>query len=113
MRMIDWVGAGLGPFIVPVLRRRLAYRIGSLAAAGENAIATTATEILGGNDDGHWEISNGYLVPTADGDTADLSAGPYKLKLNNRTIAVITILDDPVYHNAALVTHNGDQIYLT
>ena len=80
-------------FLAPDSSTDVSY--GALSRAQEGAgIAVTGTSIDGGDESGHWQISNGRLYPTTAGDTADMSAGPYTLSLNNGELLNITIEAD-------------------
>jgi hypothetical protein len=55
--------------------------IGALTEPGEGGIATTATDITGGDPNGHWQILNGRLCPTVDGHVSGMPDSPYTLVL--------------------------------
>lgn len=56
---------------------------GALTLAGAGGIAVTGTAIASGDPSGHWAISGGFIAPSAAGDAANLSGGPYSLVLDN------------------------------
>lgn len=81
-------GKTAGAVVPSVIRQDF----GALSRAQSGAgIATTATAILSGDPDGHWQISGGRLFPSTAGDTANLSRGSYQLTLNNGVTMAIFI----------------------
>lgn len=91
--------AGFGP-------RALSYVVGALITEGVEVIPTSATAITAGNGDGHWQILGGYITPTEAGDTADLDAGPYRLTLDDGSVAEIDINDANLAPHTVLTTAN-------
>ncbi|MQX36809.1 Ig-like domain-containing protein [Roseospira navarrensis] len=67
----------------------LVASVGEHTKAGQNGIAVTGTAIVSGDPAGHWQIAGGLLSPSASGDAADLSAGPYEMILDSgQTVSV-------------------------
>jgi len=68
---------------------------GAMTSAGAGGIETNAASIIGGNDDGHFEISNGLVVPTAAGSGA-LSGG-YALELNTGQTMFVNVVPNAAH----------------
>ncbi|PRY23554.1 hypothetical protein CLV78_10444 [Aliiruegeria haliotis] len=67
-------------------------RFGALTRAGEGGIAVTGGEIAAGNDSGHFEIANGYLVPTAQGEADKLGEGVYAIAMDSGETVEIDVV---------------------
>lgn len=64
---------------------------GALTIAGHGGVAVTGTSISSGDPSGHWTITSGFLVPSAAGDAANLSGGPYSLVFNDGSTLTVSI----------------------
>lgn len=64
---------------------------GALTIAGHGGVAVTGASISSGDPSGHWTITSGFLVPSAAGDTANLSGGPYSLVFNDGSTLTVNI----------------------
>lgn len=78
-------------------------RFGALNDAGTGDYPVAATAIVSGNEAGHFQLSGGAITLSAAGADADLSAGPYRLVLNDGTN-----LDVDVVPNAYVIGKQAD-----
>ncbi|RMF00884.1 MAG: hypothetical protein D6773_10835, partial [Alphaproteobacteria bacterium] len=62
---------------------------GALTRAGEGGVPVTGTSITSGDPNGHWQVSGGYLSPSAAG--AGNISGSYSLTLDDSSVVNITI----------------------
>lgn len=95
---------------------------GALTAQGAGGYPVTGTSVTSGDPSGHFQISGGYLSPSAAGDSANLNLGPYSLTLNNGdryTVnidatgwSVRTVTEWTTVATQAAATLNGKKILL-
>lgn len=57
--------------------------VDALSAAGAGEVPVSGTAIVSGDPNGHWQIINQMLSPSAAGDAADMNQGPYTLVLDD------------------------------
>lgn len=96
------------PNIVFTLQAALpgAVEFGALTLAGQGGAPTTGASISSGNDSGHWTITGGKVVPTAQAVTDGYNAAPYSLTFDDASTMTITCPADVrhVATDAELVT---------
>ena len=70
---------------------------GALTAAGAGGVPVTGAAITAGDANGHWQISNGELVPSAQGQAAELTDAPYELTLDDGARLDVLVSDDTAH----------------
>ena len=85
---------GFAVYYPPITSGDVTTTFGNLTLEGAGGVAVTGTSISSGDASGHWQISGGFLSPSAAGETANLNLGPYSLTLDDGQTVAITIEAD-------------------
>lgn len=88
-----------------------ALPFGGLTPAGAGGIKVDGTSVTGGDPGGHWEITDGFLVPSAAGEGA--LSGFYALVFNNGDTLDVMIEDDKASARADEIVAVYDSLPLT
>jgi hypothetical protein len=76
-------------------------QFGKLTLASQGGYPVTGTSISSGNSPAHWQISGGFLTPTALAVTDAYNGAPYTLTLNDDSVIEISCPDN-VRHTRTL-----------